>query len=247
MFPPALLTAAAAAGPRNKNGEAAWEGKLKFPVAELRRCCASLICGGVSPAYLSAWAGECGAEEEKGVWIALRTRFDFTAGQQQFVSMAQSLANSVTTDDLAAALFSGWRARAGTSMRWDPEDEKRQYALQAFDPTDAKSNPPRGDPGANLLACHGLTFFPLAADRAASQPGFGGSGPGKLFTWPIWSPPISADAIGSLLARFSAGEGGPPAPGVAAVMCARIVTPSGRYRCFAPARHLVAAKARHAQ
>lgn len=232
MFPAALLAAAEAAGPVNKKGRPGWKDKLKFPVAKLRECLLSAVTQPrADPIWLAAFVGEVGAQEKSGVPVAVATRFDFTAGNQAFVGMVRELQAAAGRSDLERAIFAGWRIRPGVSMCWDPEDEKRQYALQAFDPNDNTANPPRADPGANLLACYGLAFFPLAAHRAASQNGFDDQPGRRGLTWPLWSSPAGADTVRSLLS-LPLGDAAWADAGILTALRSRIVTPSGRYRRF---------------
>ena len=128
-------------------------------------------------------------------------------------------------------------------MRWDTQDEKRQYALQAIDPTNGSKNPPLADVGANFLAVEALPFFPVVPDQWASQVGFDRDESGRCRRWPIWTHPLSADAIRSLLTLpFGDLDEWPTvhrrAIGVSTVFQSGIVQPSGRYRCFTPARSL---------
>ena len=139
-------------------------------------------------------------------------------------------------------MAAGWRySPASTSMRWDTQDEKRQYAVQAADPTNGAENPPLADAGANFLAVEAIPLFPLVPDRWANQPGFDRSAEGRSFRWPLWRAPMCLDAIRSLLALPLADADHWPsthrrALGLAAVFVSRIVQPSGRYRCFTPAQ-----------
>ena len=128
-------------------------------------------------------------------------------------------------------------------MRWDPVDEKRQYALQAVDPTNGSENPPLADPGANFLAVEGLPLFPLIANHDASQPGFSDDRKGRplFWRWPIWTKPLSLDSIRSVLVLQFDGSDALSANrrselGIAVIFQSGIVQPSGRYRCFTPAR-----------
>jgi hypothetical protein len=128
-------------------------------------------------------------------------------------------------------------------MRWDTQDEKRQYALQAVDPTNSSENPPLADLGANFLAIEALPLFPLAANRAAGQPGFDNDAYGRRWRWPMWTRPLGLDVIRSLLTlQLEDGEQWSSsqrlALGVSALFESGIVQPSGRYRCFTPARIL---------
>jgi len=113
--------------------------------------------------------------------------------------------------------------------------------LQAVDPTNGSENPPLADAGANFLAIEGLPLFPLIANREASQPGFFYENRRPFWQWPVWNVALHLDVIRSLLtlpfgdleqwSHLRRGEFG-----VAAVFMSAIVQPSGRYRCFTPAR-----------
>lgn len=243
MFSPELLTASEAAGPKNKKGEAGWKDKLRFPVATFRESCEAARALPESAEYLATWAGETAPSGDDNVELAHRTRFDFTAGQQAFIGMIRELRNVCSPADLRYTLFEGWRySSKGASMRWDTQDEKRQYALQAVDPTDASHNPPLADVGANFLAIEALPFFPVVPDQFASQPGFDRGAGGRCWRRPIWTHPLDADAIRSLLTLEIGDSDEWPIPqrraiGIMAVFESGIVQPSGRYyRCFTPAR-----------
>jgi CRISPR-associated endonuclease/helicase Cas3 len=245
MFSPRLLTASEAASPKNKKGEPRWKDKLLFPIDALREFCEAAT-GSPSPLgeFSATWASECAATGEEGEEVARRTRFDFTAGQQAFIGRLRKLRQSCTPADLRRSLFAGWRySPTAVSMRWDTQDEKRQYALQAVDPTDASENPPLADRGANFLAVEALPLFPLVPDRSASQPGFDRDAEGRSWRWPIWTCPVGLDAIRSLLTLSLADSEEWPASrrralGVSVVFQCGIVQPSRRYRCFTPARSL---------
>jgi hypothetical protein len=243
MFSAKLLADSSAAGPANKKGEARWKDKLLFPIKLFRDFCEdSAQSASVSAEFAAAWAGETAPRDQEKVKIARRTRFDFTAGQQAFVDMLRALRDGCTAADIHRSLFAGWCYSAtSVSMRWDTLDEKRQYALQAVDPTNGSKNPPVGDPGANFLAVEGLPLFPLAPDLRASQAGFDGKGEDRRWSWPIWVHPLGLDAIRSLLTLPLAEQEEWPARdrrafGVSVVFESNIVQPSGRYRCFTPAR-----------
>jgi hypothetical protein len=93
------------------------------------------------------------------------------------------------------------------------------------------------------LAVEALPLFPLAPDRGAGQAGFEGKADKRSWSWPIWTQPISLDVIRSVVALpLNDGDEWPASNrreiGVAAVFQSRIVMPSGRYRCFTPARNV---------
>jgi len=244
MFTDDLLAATVSVSPKDKKGEASWTDKLKFPISDFRAFCrAASDSRSLATEFAATWAGETAPTVEAGTTIALRTRFDFTAGQQAFIGMLRELKKSCSAVDLKRSLFTGWRyLPAGISMRWDTQDEKRQYALQSSDPTKS-NNPPIADRGANFLAVEALPLFPIVPNRGAEQAGFERKGDGRSWTWPIWTPPIGLDTVRSLLAvPFTDSTAWPSANrqqiGVSAVFESRIVMPSGRYRCFTPPRNV---------
>lgn len=236
MFSEELLAASEAASPKNKKREPRWKGKLLFPIEPFRSFCR---VASESPS-VRAETMSIGEEDEE---VARRTRFDFTAGQQAFLSMLRELRESCTQEEVQQSLFVGWHYSAtAVSMRWDTQDEKRQYALQSVDPTNTK-NPPAADRGATFLAVEALPLFPLVPDHRASQAGFAGEGDSRCWSWPIWTCPVGLDVIRSLLTLPLADLDDWPAAkrrvlGVSTLFQSRIVQPSGRYRCFTPARSL---------
>ncbi len=242
MFSPKLLEKAPKHGPKNKKGEASWADKLKFPLDCFRDYLAEAIANSsienpIQAEWAAAWAGETCTRESSKALIVTRTRFDFTAGQQCFISMLHELRNTVTPEDIRSALFGPWRySTSATSLRWDPLDEKRQYALQAFDPTNASANPSLAEPGANFLAIEGLPFFSFAPDRHASQPGFIGSGDKRCFHWRIWESLLPLDVVRSVITLSDQSSDTFAPLGIRQILQSAIVMPSGRYRNFTPAK-----------
>ncbi len=193
--------------------------------------------------YASTWASEI--EDPKNPAVVYKTAFHFTAGNQKFCAMIENLRKSCRESDLKQSLFTGWKyTSAAPSMRWDPYDEKRQYALQAVDPTDNSRNAPLSDAGANFLAVEALPLFPIAPDKPwPEQPGFHRNKGQRDWSWPIWNCAIGLDAVRCLLVlELGDWQQWPPATrhalGVPAVFRSNIVKPSGRYRCFTPSRCL---------
>ncbi len=213
-------------------------GRLRFPTDEFRATALDSIAQAdeVALAWMAAWASdvERSTREER---FAVRTRFDFTAGQQAFVVMMAEVREQCRIEHLRECLFSAWRRVPGTSMRWDPLDEKRQYALQAIDPTNATLNPILTTPGANLLALEALPLLPvLPTARGTGQAGFEhGAGGLVSWSWPIWEGFVIVDTVRSLLAFAVEPAGDARARGIVARYRSFITMPSGRYRCFAPA------------
>jgi hypothetical protein len=132
----------------------------------------------------------------------------FTAGQQQFLQMARELVDKVTEDDLREAISGPWQyAKPLPVMGWD-NTASRDYALRASNPsTDTKL----GVPGADWLAIRGLSFVPTApsGQRVLTTACDGGWKDGA-FRWPLWTVPLSAAVVRSLLradyVRFTRGE-----------------------------------------
>lgn len=245
MFSPELLAASEQAGPTKKSGEEGWKDKLRFPTPAYRRHCeeavsvSSMVDHRVAD-FAATWAGETATDLVGKVEVARRTRFDFTAGNQALIDMFRAVRQAVSVKVIDRSLFDRWIYLQGVSLRWDPQDEKRQWALQAIDPKNNSKNPPLADAGANFLAIEALPLFPLVPDRWASQPGFGRDGGGRHWRWPIWTCSLGLDTIRSLLTLSLADseEWAARALGVSAVFQSGIAQPSGRYRCFTPARSL---------
>jgi CRISPR-associated endonuclease/helicase Cas3 len=246
MFSPELLAASERAGPTKKTGEDSWKDRLRFPVSAYRRHCeqavsvASIVEQHIAD-FAAAWAGETAIDSVGKVDVARRTRFDFTAGNQALIDMFRAVRGATSKETIERSLFDHWSYIKGVSLRWDPQDEKRQWALQAIDPKNNSKNPPLADAGANFLAVEALPLFPLVPDRWAAQPGFSQDAEGRSWRWPIWLVPLGLDTVRSLLTAPLAQAEQWPAEhrrefGVEVIFESRIVMPSGRYRCFTPAR-----------
>lgn len=218
--------------------------KIQFPVNHYRQFCRALetdtLRNRTRLDYAAAWAGETVVRERNDGATAAKSRFDFTSGQQALIKMIRELRETCEVSDLERALFAGWKYSAkAVSMRWDPQDEKRQYALQAVDPTNSRDNPPLADLGANFLAIEALPLFPFVPDRFASQPGFDRAG--DSWCWPIWTYPIGLDVVRSLLTLDFRAQDRWPEPlrhefGINVVFRSTIVHSSRGYGCFTPPR-----------
>jgi hypothetical protein len=125
------------------------------------------------------------------------THLDFTAGQQRFLDMLRHLASAVTPPDFDEALRGPWRYESTLpSLGWDSRGE-RIYALRGTDPAGEKRT---GVPGADWLAFLGLAFFPVAtSDTSLLTTGCSEAWKRGWFRWPLWSPPIEAKTIRSLV------------------------------------------------
>ena len=115
--------------------------------------------------FASAFGCEACAEEDKDRIEYTDLCFITGSGHQDFLGTIAALGKNVTCNHLYDALFGGWRAEKGLSMRWDPSDAA-EYALQWDDPG------PKGAWavwGANRLAAEALPFFPTAPAKGGLQ------------------------------------------------------------------------------
>jgi hypothetical protein len=164
------------------------------------------------------------------------TALHFTAGQQAFLTMVETLRANITSDDVREALFGAWRYESTLpSLSWD-SSVSRLYALRASDPSKEK----RGSiPAAYWLGVQALTFFPVCVERGVlSTPGVKGGWKDSSFCWPLWMAPASAPTIAALLkidpTAFSSRERA--AMGLTQVFAARISrSDQGGYGAFSPA------------
>lgn len=163
------------------------------------------------------------------------------AGHQHFLEFMKVLAKETTAGQLQEALFGPWRYRdASPTMRWDAEDDRR-YALRWDEPA---KDPVRTVRGANLLAIAALPLFPVVptSGTTIATTGFSGRGSRDTFVaWPIWTGPLSLDAVCSLLAlkevqdRSNTSASALASLGVAAVYRSQRINPTSKYRNFTPA------------
>jgi hypothetical protein len=125
------------------------------------------------------------------------TALHFTAGQQQFLQMVAELVRNVTKADLREALEGPWKyERPLPVLGWDATSS-RDYALRATDPSTDKK---LGVPGADWLAVRGLRFIQTVprGGRVITTGCTGGWKDGR-FRWPVWTVPLSASVVMSLL------------------------------------------------
>jgi hypothetical protein len=164
------------------------------------------------------------------------TALHFTAGQQQFLQMANELTDGVTLEDFREALEGPWKyERPLPVMGWDAT-RSRDYALRASDPSTDKK---LGVPGADWLALRGLIFLPAVprGPRVVTT-GCGGGWKNGWFRWPLWTVPLTSAVIRSVL-RQSWDEISVPerhARGVGVVFVSGIKrSDQGGYGAFEPA------------
>lgn len=139
------------------------------------------------------------------------------SGRQHFLGTMLNLVAEIKPEHVRSTLLESWRYQdpiRSLSMRWDPAD-LNQYALQWGDPSSDPTRGKRGSMlGANRLAVEALPLFPTAPvvhrDRPAlATTGFTGRGE-PLFTWPLWTVPISLETCRSLLSHPLLGRLGDP-------------------------------------
>ena len=128
----------------------------------------------------------------------------FTAGQQKFASMARSILEDATEQELIADMQAPWRyqSRRDTLM-WDSADD-RLHAHSASDPSKSKK---LTNPGAEALAIIGLSRYPCFAsiDRTLTQ-GCSGRWKSGEFVWPLWAVPATVRSVQSILAHADSPE-----------------------------------------
>ncbi len=152
--------------------------------------------------FAAAFGCEVCEQKEKG-----RTRIEYTdfcfitgSGHQHFLGTMCALAEKVTGDHIADALFGCWKKDKRLSMRWDPADAA-EYALRWGDPSAEGASAVWG---ANLLAVHALPLLPTQpTERGLRTTAFleGRRGGWPQFTWPLWTSPIGLEVVRSLLAH----------------------------------------------
>jgi len=125
------------------------------------------------------------------------------SGHQDFLGTVEELMVHCTTEHLSQALFGPWEPQDEKySLRLDPSDDRR-YSLMDRDPT-ASGNKTLTVWGANRLAFEALRFFPAMPVRGGMGICAWRKTEGKwqehcAVRWPLWSRPVTAQVIHSLL------------------------------------------------
>lgn len=210
---------------------------LKPRPQDLRTWLAGLLTEGSdrSIALASAFFAET-AQDNNG--NTKPTALHFTAGQQQFLGMANDLQQAVTRDDLVEALFGPWTyARELPVLGWD-STAGRDYALRASDPSKDKKT---GVPGADWLALMALAFLPVApVGEKLLTPGCSGGWKDGSFCWPLWTVSLAAPTLQSLLSTsrlLTLSARDRAARGIGAVFSSGIRrSDQGGYGSFRPSR-----------
>jgi hypothetical protein len=156
------------------------------------------------------------------------TPFDMSVARQKFLADARRLALTLadrrnvdsgkTAGAYQEALFGPWTYRDDQhSLGWDPSTMK----LGAFTYKAPTAMVNTGVRAAVWLAFESLPLFPCFYDHGLKTRAFR-AGREVSFCWPVWTPPISLDALRTLLGWAALLEDEPPieelrARGVAAV------------------------------
>ncbi len=168
------------------------------------------------------------------------TAFHFTAGQQEFLAMIDTLAENLTMNDVLEALRGPWTYSSSLPvLQWD-SSAARSYALRASDPSKDKK---QGVPGADWLAFRGLPTLPVAPTKnLVTTTGVSGGWKTGHFTWSLWTVPLELETARSVVSYRQPDSLSPAerqSRGVGAILRSRIHrTDQGGYGSFAPAQLL---------
>jgi len=125
------------------------------------------------------------------------------SGHQHFLGSVRQLMVLCTAAHLEKALFGPWVSEDERySLRLDVTEDRR-YALLDRDPT-ASGNKPRTLWGANRLAFEALRLYPAMPSRQgmavrAWRARSGNWREDCAVRWPLWTPPLTAAVVASLL------------------------------------------------
>ena len=142
-----------------------------------------------------------GAADRTARGGAKPTHLHFSAGQQQFLQLAQGLAVTVSRAQVEQALVGPWVPDpAAKTFGWNAGGE-RVFAFRATDPSGERRP---GYPGPDWLAFRGLSFLPVVTARGrdalvllttACESGWKTSS----FRWPLWGMPLGGEEVRSLI------------------------------------------------
>lgn len=134
-----------------------------------------------------------------------------TVRRDYFPDNLRSILSRCRASHLVRALFHAWDYADGLdnqSLHWEPSEDRRhayQWHMPSGDPTRKRQG---GMLGANRLALEAWPLFPAFASggRLVTR-GFQGSGKDNTFwTWPLWRPPLTKDAVASMLGLLTVRE-----------------------------------------
>lgn len=160
----------------------------------LAACIESWLMGNEETAAYAAAYGTDVAIDGKG--NTKPTAFHFTAAQQTFLGVVESIRFLVNEKRVMTSLLEGHSYQPGSNLRWDPSAE-RNWALMASDPSGEGT---RVDAPLEWLAFRGLPLLPsFPQGMRIITTGVSGRGDNMTFTWPLWSVPASLQTIRSAL------------------------------------------------
>ncbi|MFL5245242.1 MAG: type I-U CRISPR-associated helicase/endonuclease Cas3 [Gemmataceae bacterium] len=130
-----------------------------------------------------------------------------TVRRDYLLGNLRSIMARTTSEHLNRSLFLPWDfadALDNQSLHWEPSEDRRhayQWHMPSGDPTRKKRG---GMLGANRLALEAWPLFPsFPADhrlvRVATRGFKGNRANNTLWTWPLWSQPLTVDVIASVL------------------------------------------------
>ena len=186
--------------------------------------------------YFAAFGSDAIAND-KGTMADTALRTMSGAGHQHFLKFFRDISKATDPDHLRRALFHEWDYAdegRGLNLRWDPLDDRR-YALRWQNPS---NDPNRTMRGANRLAMEAMPLLPTMPvnDRLITTAFQGKGARDTFFTWPIWSAPLSASVVQSLLSHLAIFLGSSrdlQARGISAVYTSARIT-TGKFRSFTP-------------
>jgi len=161
----------------------------------------------------------------------------FSAGQQTFLKAIAQLQEGVAEEGIKEALSGPWTGGSKLpSMSWDAT-VTRIYALRASNPSGEKRG---SNAGADWLAFVGLGLLSAVPNRGSLRTtGVRGGWMDGVYTWPVWTPPVTCRVVRSLLAvrdLHLISQEGRSALGVGAVFSSRVTRSEQGYGGFSPAQ-----------
>jgi hypothetical protein len=174
-----------------------------------------------------------------GKGLVQNTPLSFSNGSsgQCLLKAFRTLAGGVSPAQVTATL-DGTAERylpGATPLNWDPGDQ-RDYALAWASPEDKQLNPKQTYVAANALALIGLALLTACPVAKRLEPvGWGRHEGVQGFSWPLWTVPLTTPTVRALLASPPRDDRERNAMGIAAVMMAARINPTGKRNFFAPA------------
>ena len=155
--------------------------------------------------FYAAFGSDALVSENDGITIqdtALRTMAG--AGHQHFLDTMRNVISACEPEHLQKTVFQTWQYDDPTqtlSLRFDPLDDNR-HALRWRNPSGDPDRKKNGSMlGANRLAIEALPLFTtVPGERFLQTTGFKGHrSRDTYFSWPVWTTPVGADVIRSIL------------------------------------------------